>query len=95
MKTDTKTNKFISFLLVLTVMFGVFIAMPLTASVADHLVRFSIFTLDADRGNIISCATERKCDYFITTDNGLTSKNIERIKIINPIDFVRETEDLP
>ena len=43
----------------------------------------------------IACAIERKCDYFITTDNGLTNKAIANIKVINPIDFVREMEDLP
>jgi len=41
----------------------------------------------------IACAIERKCDYFITTDNGLTSKTIADIRIRNPIDFVREMED--
>jgi len=42
----------------------------------------------------IACAIENRCDYFITTDKKLTNKNFENIKIINPIDFVRETEDL-
>jgi hypothetical protein len=28
------------------------------------------------------------------TDISLTNKNIERVRVINPIDFVRETEDL-
>ena len=41
----------------------------------------------------IACAKERQCDYFITTDNRLTNKIVEGIKIVNPIDFVRETED--
>jgi hypothetical protein len=40
----------------------------------------------------IACAIETKCEYFITTDTGLTNKTIEGIKIINPIDFVREME---
>ena len=42
----------------------------------------------------IACAIEEHCEYFITTDGRLMNKNIEGIKIINPIDFVRETEDL-
>jgi predicted nucleic acid-binding protein len=42
----------------------------------------------------IACAIERKCKYFITTDKGLTNKIITEIIIINPIDFVREMEDL-
>jgi hypothetical protein len=43
---------------------------------------------------IIACAIARGCEYFITTDKGLTNKNIVGIKIVNPIDFIRETEDL-
>jgi len=42
----------------------------------------------------IACAIERQCNYFITTDNQLTNKVIAGSKIINPIDFVREMEDL-
>jgi len=42
----------------------------------------------------IACAIERRCDYFITTDDRLVNKNIREIKVINPIDFVRETEGL-
>ncbi|MDR1909514.1 MAG: type II toxin-antitoxin system VapC family toxin [Spirochaetaceae bacterium] len=41
----------------------------------------------------ISCAIESKCEYFITTDSGLTNKKLDEIKIINPIDFVREIGD--
>jgi predicted nucleic acid-binding protein len=42
----------------------------------------------------IACAVSLGCDYFITTDNGILNKTVENIKIVNPIDFVRETEDL-
>ena len=42
----------------------------------------------------IACAIERHCGYFITTDTKLINKSIEQIEIINPIDFIRETEDL-
>jgi predicted nucleic acid-binding protein len=42
----------------------------------------------------IACAIKSGCDYFITTDKGLYKKDLAEIKIINPIDFVRETEDL-
>jgi hypothetical protein len=37
----------------------------------------------------ISCAIESQCEYFITTDEGLTKKTIDGIKIVNPIDFIR------
>ena len=42
----------------------------------------------------ISCAIKSGCEYFITTDNKLIKKNIAKIKIINPVNFVIETEDL-
>jgi len=41
----------------------------------------------------IAGAIEYKCDFFITTDNRLTNKNIKGITIINPIDFVKEMEE--
>jgi predicted nucleic acid-binding protein len=40
----------------------------------------------------ISCAMESQCNYFITTDRGLTNKTIDGITILNPIDFVRTME---
>ena len=40
----------------------------------------------------IACAAEAKCDYFLTTDIGILKKNIDIVKVINPIDFIRETE---
>ena len=42
----------------------------------------------------IACAIKSGCEYFITTDHRLTNKTLPNIKIINPIDFVRETENL-
>ena len=41
----------------------------------------------------IACAIESGCEFFITTDSGLTNKEIEGIKIINPVDFVRKMEE--
>ena len=41
----------------------------------------------------IACAIDSQCEYFITTDVGLTNKEIEGIKIINPIDFARKMEE--
>jgi len=43
----------------------------------------------------IACAIKSGCAYFITTDNKLTNKTLANIKIINPIDFIREVETLP
>jgi len=41
----------------------------------------------------IACAITSGCTHFITTDDRLMKKAVNNIKIINPIDFVRETED--
>jgi predicted nucleic acid-binding protein len=40
----------------------------------------------------IACAVESQCEYFITTDTGLTNKSVEGVEIINPIDFVCKME---
>jgi predicted nucleic acid-binding protein len=43
----------------------------------------------------LSCAIETSCAYFITTDIPLLKKRalFSELKVINPIDFVRETEE--
>ena len=38
----------------------------------------------------VACAVHAKCDAFITTDKGILKKKIDDIKILNPIDFMRE-----
>jgi predicted nucleic acid-binding protein len=43
----------------------------------------------------IACAIISNCDYFITTDIKLLNKNIgniDRIKIVNPMDFIIKME---
>ena len=37
----------------------------------------------------IACAIIENCEYFITCDNGILNKNIDEIKVINPIDFIK------
>ncbi|NJO69382.1 MAG: type II toxin-antitoxin system VapC family toxin [Bacteroidetes bacterium] len=43
----------------------------------------------------VACAMEAKCDYFITTDAGISRKliNFEHIKVINPIQFISIWEE--
>ena len=41
----------------------------------------------------VACAIIEKCDYFLTTDKRLLKYHDERIRICNPIDFIRETEE--
>jgi predicted nucleic acid-binding protein len=38
----------------------------------------------------IACAINAECEYFLTTDIKLLNKNITEIKVINPLDFVRQ-----
>jgi predicted nucleic acid-binding protein len=55
-----------------------------------EIMKFGVKNEDALH---IACAMEKHCTHYITTDGKLTNKNIEGITIINPIDFVRKTED--
>jgi hypothetical protein len=38
----------------------------------------------------ISCALYSECEYFITTDYKLLKKQVDGIKIVNPITFIEE-----
>jgi len=38
----------------------------------------------------IACAIKAECDYFLTTDIKILNKNISEIKLINPLDFIRQ-----
>jgi hypothetical protein len=59
-------------------------------SAGQKIMKLGIKTNDALH---IACAINQHCDYFITTDILLTRKNITEVKVINPIDFVREMEE--
>ena len=41
----------------------------------------------------IACAILASCDYFITTDKRLLKYNTDKIKVVNPIDFIRMWEE--
>jgi predicted nucleic acid-binding protein len=41
----------------------------------------------------IACAIVSNCYYFITTDIKLLNKNVNGIKIVNPINFIIEMEE--
>ena len=60
-------------------------------ALAEDLTRLGLKTKDAIH---VACAAEADCDYFLTTDVGILKKDIDVIKIINPLDFIRETEGL-
>ena len=38
----------------------------------------------------IACALKAECAYFLTTDRKILNKNISGVKIINPLDFIRQ-----
>jgi predicted nucleic acid-binding protein len=38
----------------------------------------------------LACAINAECDYFLTTDRKVLNKNIPEIKLINPLDFIRQ-----
>jgi len=40
----------------------------------------------------LACALSVSTDYFVTTDKGLLNKNVDGIKIINPIDLIKGGE---
>lgn len=41
----------------------------------------------------IACAIIAKCDYFISTDKRLLKYRSDRIKVINPVTYLFETQD--
>lgn len=42
----------------------------------------------------IACAIDAGCDYFLTTDDHLLRRSLEEIKIVNPIQFISEEENM-
>jgi len=64
-----------------------FIGSSQTSSIADELMILGIKSKDAVH---LACAIETRCDYFLTTDDGILKKKdqINSIIVINPIDFI-------
>ena len=40
----------------------------------------------------VACAIHTSCDYFLTTDDRLLKYKTERIKLVNPVQFISEME---
>jgi predicted nucleic acid-binding protein len=38
----------------------------------------------------IACAIEAECKYYVTTDDKLLNKNIDKIIVIDPINFIKQ-----
>jgi len=56
---------------------------------AAEIMKSGIKYMDAAH---ISAASIAKCDFFITTDRKLLNYKSDKIKIMNPIDFIRMWE---
>ncbi len=57
------------------------------AEKASELMKLGLRQMDASH---VACAIHLAADCFLTTDRGILNKSISGIRIINPIDFVRE-----
>ena len=57
-----------------------------TATIAREIISTGIKDVDAAH---IACAIQADCDYFLTTDNRVLKYCGEKIKIINPVDFIK------
>ena len=60
------------------------------ASKADSLMKLGLRQKDAAH---VACALASKADYFITTDKKVLNKKITGIKIIDPVNFIRNYTD--
>ena len=54
-------------------------------NMAHEIIKRGIKTKDASH---LACAIYAKCDYFLTTDDRLLKYKDDRIRIINPVDFI-------
>ena len=57
---------------------------------AENLKSMNIRTKDALH---IACGVYTNSDYFITTDRQLFKLKLEKIKIVNPLNFINELEE--
>ncbi len=62
---------------------------PSLRELADTIAESGIKALDASHLASAICA---KCDYFITTDDRLLRYTTDKIKIVNPVQFITEEE---
>lgn len=55
----------------------------------NEIIKTGVKEMDALQ---VASAIIRKADYFLTTDKRLLKYQTDKIRIINPIDFVRDVE---
>jgi len=61
--------------------------------IASKLEKLGLRRMDALH---VACAIYARCDYFITTDNGILKKSekVPSILICDPVNFIREFENV-
>ena len=59
---------------------------------AKEIMRKNVKSEDALH---LACAIEARCDYFITTDDGILNKSIGGIFVTDPLNFLRMMEVQP
>lgn len=42
----------------------------------------------------LACSVLLKCDYFITTDKKILNKKIDAVRVISPLEFIKEMEEV-
>jgi predicted nucleic acid-binding protein len=62
---------------------------PEALPIANDIMQTGIKAFDAAH---VACAILAECDYFVTTDKRLLKYKTDRIKLVNPIDFVKGWE---
>jgi predicted nucleic acid-binding protein len=60
-----------------------------TQSIVSRAKKLEAIGIRAKDALHIACAIESGADFMLSTDDKILNKNIEEIRIINPIDFVR------
>ena len=60
-------------------------------SLANEAISTGVKDKDA---NHVACAIIGKCDYLLTTDSRLLNYKTDKIKIVNPIEFVEIWEEM-
>ena len=59
-------------------------------TLAEEIMKTGIKKKDAAH---LACAMIAECDYFITTDKRVLNYKTDKIKIVNPINFVERWEE--
>jgi len=66
------------------------VVIELDENILNNAQKYMLVGLKNKDAIHIACAVQSKADYFITTDNKILNKQINDIKVINPVDFVRK-----